>query len=79
MVEHSAHNRKCVGSNPTRPTRNEIKMNKDIISIEELHKFFWEWICNSCDCENYPECPENTDGCFALTLAQELYNKMSGE
>jgi len=45
------------------------------ISVDELQEFFWQHICNSCDCENGPECPEGTDGCFALTLAEELNKK----
>ena len=49
---------------------NEIILPK--FSEDELHKFFWRMICNSCDCDNYPECPDGTDGCFAQTLAQEL-------
>jgi len=39
---------------------------------DDLFRLFWRKLCNSCDCENYPECPEGTEGCIADTLAKGI-------
>lgn len=37
---------------------------------EKIANVVWRHLCNCCDCENYPECPEGTDGCIADTIAE---------
>ncbi len=39
---------------------------------EEITKIVWSELCNSCDCENYPECPEGTDGCISSDIAKAI-------
>lgn len=50
-----------------------------MMSVKEIRNIIWKLLCNGCDCENYPECPEGTNGCIADTLAKAIHKKLKRE
>jgi hypothetical protein len=44
---------------------------------ERIIQTVWKRKCNSCDCENAPECPENETECIAIKMADNIVKAIS--